>query len=78
MPAYFVRILWLAVGWTVLQILIALAGGFGGLFGDDRDLGACRRLRRRLVLARPSASWRFKRGVANFVNAKEALLLGRH
>lgn len=64
-PAHVVRMLWLAAGWTVLQLLIALAGGFDSFFGGVAIGAHIGGFIAGLLLARPLLARRFRasRGV---------------
>jgi len=59
-PAYVVRMLWLALAWTALQLLIAVAGGFDALFGGVAIGAHIGGFVAGLVLARPLLVWRFR------------------
>ncbi|HZV19686.1 MAG TPA: rhomboid family intramembrane serine protease [Sphingobium sp.] len=59
-PAHVVRILWLAAGWTVLQLMIALAGGFDSLFGGVAIGAHIGGFIAGLLLARPLLAARFR------------------
>ncbi|MBO9576222.1 MAG: rhomboid family intramembrane serine protease [Sphingobium sp.] len=59
-PASVVRILWMAAGWTILQLMIALAGLSGGLLGGIAIWAHIGGFVAGLVLARPLLLWRFK------------------
>ena len=60
-PAHVVRIIWLAAGWTVLQLLIALAGGFDSFFGGIAIGAHIGGFIAGLLLARPLLARRFGR-----------------
>jgi len=59
-PAHVVRILWLAAGWTVLQLMIALAGGFDSFFGGVAIGAHIGGFIAGLLLARPLLARRFR------------------
>lgn len=59
-PAYVVRMLWLAAAWTILQLLIAVAGGFDALFGSVAIGAHIGGFIAGLLLARPLLTWRFR------------------
>ncbi|MBN8830334.1 MAG: rhomboid family intramembrane serine protease [Sphingomonadales bacterium] len=58
-PAHVVRIVWLAAAWTVLQLLIALAGGFDAFFGGIAVGAHIGGFIAGLLLARPLLARRF-------------------
>ncbi|MBT2187719.1 rhomboid family intramembrane serine protease [Sphingobium nicotianae] len=59
-PAYVVRIVWLAAAWTGLQLLIAIAGGFDAFFGGIAVGAHIGGFIAGLLLARPLLAQRFK------------------
>lgn len=59
-PAYVVRMLWMALAWTGLQVMIAIAGGFDALFGGVAIGAHIGGFIAGLVLARPMLKWRFR------------------
>jgi len=59
LPAYAVRIVWLALAWTALQLLIALAGGFDSFFGGIAIGAHIGGFIAGLLLARPLLKRRF-------------------
>jgi len=59
-PEHVVRILWLAAGWTVLQLLIGLAGGFDSFFGGIAIGAHIGGFLAGLLLARPLLARRFR------------------
>lgn len=59
-PAYMVRILWLAAAWTILQLLIGLAGGFDSLFGGIAIGAHIGGFIAGLLMARPLLAHRFR------------------
>ncbi len=59
-PAYVVRILWLAAAWTALQLMIAIAGGFDAFFGGIAVGAHIGGFLAGLLLARPLLAQRFK------------------
>ncbi len=61
-PAYVVRIAWLAAAWTILQLLIGFAGGFDSLFGGIAIGAHIGGFLAGLLLARPLLARRFKPG----------------
>jgi membrane associated rhomboid family serine protease len=58
-PAQAVRILWMAVGWTGLQLMIALAGLAARPFGSIAIWAHIGGFVAGLLLARPMLRWRF-------------------
>jgi membrane associated rhomboid family serine protease len=60
-PAYVVRMLWMGLAWTGLQLLIAFAGGFDALFGSVAIGAHIGGFIAGLLLARPLLVWRFRR-----------------
>jgi membrane associated rhomboid family serine protease len=60
-PAYVVRMLWMALAWTGLQVMIAIAGGFDALFGSVAIGAHIGGFIAGLLLARPLLVWRFRR-----------------
>lgn len=60
-PEHVVRILWLAAGWSVLQLLIALAGGFDSFFGSIAIGAHIGGFIAGLLLTRPLLARRFPR-----------------
>ena len=59
-PASVVRIVWMAMGWTILQLLIGLAGiGGGGPLGSIAIWAHIGGFVAGLILARPLLRWRF-------------------
>ena len=59
-PAHVVRILWLGAAWTILQLLIGLAGGFDSFFGGIAIGAHIGGFIAGLLLARPLLARRFK------------------
>ena len=59
-PASVVRIVWMAAGWTIIQLLIGFAGLGGGMFGGIAIWAHVGGFVAGLLLARPLLSWRFK------------------
>jgi len=59
-PAYVVRMAWLAVAWTGLQLLIALAGGLDSFFGGIAIGAHIGGFIAGLLLARPLLAHRFR------------------
>jgi membrane associated rhomboid family serine protease len=59
-PAHVVRMIWLALGWTFLQLLIALAGGFDSFFGGVAIGAHIGGFIAGLLLARPLLARRFR------------------
>lgn len=59
-PAHVVRMIWLAAGWTGLQLLIAVAGGFDAFFGGIAVGAHIGGFMAGLLLARPLLAQRFK------------------
>jgi membrane associated rhomboid family serine protease len=59
-PAYIVRMLWLALAWTGLQLMIAIAGGFDSLFGSVAIGAHIGGFIAGLLLARPLLARRFR------------------
>jgi membrane associated rhomboid family serine protease len=59
-PAHVVRMLWLAAGWTVLQLLLAFAGGFDSVFGGIAIGAHIGGFIAGLLLARPLLARRFR------------------
>ncbi|MBB5986321.1 rhomboid family intramembrane serine protease [Sphingobium lignivorans] len=59
-PAHVVRIVWLAVAWTILQLLIAFAGGFDSLFRGIAIGAHIGGFIAGLLLARPLLARRFR------------------
>ena len=64
-PAYVVRIVWLALGWTVLQLLIAFAGGFDSFFGGIAIGAHIGGFIAGLLMARPLLNRRFSATVSH-------------
>ena len=60
LPAHVVRIIWLAAAWTVLQLLIAFAGGFDTFFGGIAIGAHIGGFIAGLLLARPLLARRFR------------------
>jgi membrane associated rhomboid family serine protease len=60
LPSHVVRILWLAAAWTILQLLIALAGGFNTLFGGIAVGAHIGGFIAGLLMARPLLTRRFR------------------
>jgi len=58
-PAHIVRIIWLALAWTGIQLLIAIAGGFDAFFGGVAVGAHIGGFFAGLLLARPLLAWRF-------------------
>jgi membrane associated rhomboid family serine protease len=58
-PAQMVRMLWLAAGWTVIQLMIGFVGLSIGPFGGIAIWAHIGGFIAGLVLARPMLSWRF-------------------
>jgi membrane associated rhomboid family serine protease len=58
-PAQIVRMLWLAAGWTVLQLMIGVVGFSIGPFGGIAIWAHIGGFMAGLLLARPMLSWRF-------------------
>lgn len=63
-PEQAVRVLWLAAGWTVLQLMIGLPGILGPAFGTIAVGGHIGGFIAGLLLARPMLLWRFRAGRA--------------
>lgn len=61
-PAYVVRMAWLAVSWTGLQLLIAVAGGLDSFFGGIAIGAHIGGFIAGLLLARPLLAHRFRPG----------------
>jgi membrane associated rhomboid family serine protease len=62
--ANFLRVLWLAAGWIILQLMIGLASARGGL-GDLGQIAIAAHIGGflvGLVLTRPLLRWRFRKG----------------
>ncbi|MCW2338378.1 membrane associated rhomboid family serine protease [Sphingobium sp. B2D3A] len=59
-PAYIVRMVWLGAAWTILQLLIALAGGFDSFFGGIAVGAHIGGFIAGLLLARPLLARRFR------------------
>lgn len=59
-PAHVVRMVWLALAWTGLQLLIGLAGGFDSFFGGIAIGAHIGGFIAGLLLARPLLAWRFR------------------
>jgi membrane associated rhomboid family serine protease len=62
--ANFLRIMWLAAGWIILQLMIGLASARGGL-GDLGQIAIAAHIGgflAGLVLTRPLLLWRFRKG----------------
>jgi len=60
-PAYFVRMAWLAAAWVGLQLLIGFAGGYDSLFGSVAIGAHIGGFLAGLLLARPLLAHRFRR-----------------
>jgi membrane associated rhomboid family serine protease len=62
--ANFLRVLWLAAGWIIIQLMIGLASARGGL-GDLGQIAVAAHIGGfliGLVLTRPLLRWRFRKG----------------
>lgn len=59
-PEHVVRMLWLAAGWTMLQLMIAFAGGFDSFFGGVAIGAHIGGFIAGLLLARPLLARRFR------------------
>lgn len=59
-PAHVVRMLWMALAWTGLQVMIAIAGGFDALFGSVAIGAHIGGFFAGLLLARPLLARRFR------------------